>query len=187
MKSLDAEDDFTSVVVPEGGDARTAASVEPAFQALANRIEYLRQRAKVASYSVLGTEIAAGALFSLAEVSAAEGYVLAANQVTVPAPGRYLAQLSLYAGHPETDDPAIARVDIVLGADPVAVAVGYRYSASPLHVIPMTTLVLLEVSNPVTETISVKSQTTSGDISIGTTGIFVDLLSTLVLMRLDDA
>ena len=187
MKSLDAIDDFTGVVVPEGGDARTAASVEPAFQALANRIEYLRQRAKVASYSVLANEISADALFSLAEVSAAEGYEVAANEVTVPGAGRYLLLLNLYVGHHETDDPALARVGVMLGGDLVATAAGYRWSASTLHVIPLTALALLEVTDPETQVVSVISHTASGDLSIGTAGIFEDLISTLVLMRLDDA
>jgi hypothetical protein len=186
-KFLTAEDEYTGILVPEGGDARTAASVEPAFQGLANQIEFFRQRRKVACYSVQADEISADEIFSLAEVSAAAGYELDANQVTVPGPGRYLVLLNLYVGHHETDDPAVARVDVMLGGDAVAVAVGYRYSASTLLVIPLTALALLEITNPETQVISLMSQTLSGDLSIGTTGIFTDLVSTFVLMRLDDA
>lgn len=44
-KNLTEVDTFTAnVTVPEGGDARTASSVEPAFQALANRSLNIKNR-----------------------------------------------------------------------------------------------------------------------------------------------
>lgn len=184
-KFLTAEDEFSDIVVPEGGDARTAASVEPAFQGLTNRITYLRNRIKVASYSLLADEIGEGELFSLTEVSAAEGYELADNEVTVPSAGRYLVILNALLAHHETDPFAVARVDVLLGGDSVAQAVGYRHAA--LTLIPITTIAVVEITDPETEVITVVNALAGNDLSIGTTGLMVGLTSTLVVMGVDDA
>lgn len=54
-KTLVESNEFTAdITVPEGGDARTAASIEPAFQRLTNRSKFLKERIPgvAASYRV---------------------------------------------------------------------------------------------------------------------------------------
>lgn len=90
---------FANVSVPDGGDARTAASIEPGFQSLANRTKYLKARVDaLGNYARFRIEapspgVASGAKLTLAAPHLAavnNGYTLAANEVTVPAAGVYV-------------------------------------------------------------------------------------------------
>lgn len=180
-KTLTAEDDFANVLVPEGGDARTAASVEPAFQALTDRTEALRQRGGNAAYHVTAAALGAGGTCTLTAQIASEGYELASNEVTVPAPGRYLVLLNASVTDADTADPTIQSLGIVVGGDLIFFGSGARPSDQPAQTIPITVIGVLEISDPETETIKVTTGVNAGaSIAADTSYLTIVRLSELV-------
>lgn len=113
----------TNVSVPDGGDARVAASVEPAFQVLADRARWLKNRTgHYARYAVEttgglgGAGVAAGSklnLKALTDAAITSGdFTLASNEITVPAAGIYLVLLTLRASATPATEPLEVRVRI---------------------------------------------------------------------------
>jgi hypothetical protein len=123
--NLTEDDDFPSTVsVPDGGDPRVAASVEPAFQSLADRTRYLGNR--VAHYARFaidttgglgGAGVASGSKLNLKAltddpITSSGEFTLASNEITVPAAGVYFVSLQLRASCTNTSEPLEVRVRI---------------------------------------------------------------------------
>lgn len=114
-----------NVSVPDGGDARVAASVEPAFQALANRAAYLKAHMDVkeqyARYRIEAPSpgVASGSKLTLAALHLAPldsgHFTLASDEVTVPAAGIYLVSAVLRMACSNTSANLEVRANISAG------------------------------------------------------------------------
>lgn len=114
----------TNVSVPDGGDARTAASVETPFQALTNRTKYLKARTDaLGNYARFRIEapspgVASGSKLTLANPHLAavnNGFTLASNEITVPAAGIYLVSAILRLVCSDTNEPLAMLCKITAG------------------------------------------------------------------------
>lgn len=120
---LTEDDEFAeSMSVPDGGDARTAGSIEPSFQTLADRSRWLKNRAGVyVRYAIAAPSpgIASGSklpLVALTDAALTSGdFTLASNEVTVPAAGVYLVALMLRMACSAATEPLEVRVSISAG------------------------------------------------------------------------
>jgi hypothetical protein len=124
-ENLTPVDEFTAdVPVPLGGDARTAASVRSAFQALTNRTEHheLHKLSKSefnstvagALFTITSGVVSAGDHFPIGGSSQVGGtFSVASNEITVPAVGAYALFGAIALGVPNTS-PFEKRVEIFL-------------------------------------------------------------------------
>lgn len=177
-ESFDAD-----VTVPEGGDARTAPSVEAPFQKLTNRTRYLYEQLSAtaisAQYSIAGG-VASGAVMPLTEESASDGFDMLSDTVQVPSPGRYLFVLrSVVLSDDSTTDPLLAGCRLYVGGVLKSQAAGWRPSANVLHAAYAADALILEISDPETETIQVKAHD-------GAAGNITTSDSRLLIIRLGD-
>jgi hypothetical protein len=123
--NLTEADSFpTNVSVPDGGDPRNAASVEPSFQSLADRTRWTKNR--VGHYARFAVEttgglggagVASGSKLNLkaltdAAITSSGEFTLASNEITVPAAGVYFVALALRASCTNTSEPLEVRVRI---------------------------------------------------------------------------
>lgn len=104
-----------NVVVPQPGDARTAASVKAPIQKLTNRTKWLQDTANnhdgllsalrtVAAYNV-GTGTSSGRvnLDEIYDNSPLGNFVLSANRITVPNPGTYRIDVAMTLANTDPD------------------------------------------------------------------------------------
>jgi|GEM_PF-6988060 len=162
-KVLTEADAFTATVtVPEGGDARTAESVEAPLQALANRTNALMRRGRNAAYNVASSDLAAGGNYTLTTQVASTGFSHAANAVTVPAPGRYLVMVSALVTDTDTNDPTIVFIGLYLGGNIITAGIGSRPSGTNSQDIPVHLTTLLEIADPATEKIELRNGVNAG-------------------------
>jgi hypothetical protein len=127
----DNTNNFPTVVVPAGGDARTAASVQTPFQHLADRTGTLNARLnplrQAITFTAAGSGLSPGTQLTLTTVaeSVPGSFALTGNQINVPATGLYLVTITGNASCSSTANPTI------IGATfSSIVAQVVRYSAS---------------------------------------------------------
>jgi len=123
--NLTEVDTYTAnVSVPDDGDTRSAASLEGAFQALANRAKYLKAHVDVkeqyARYRIEAPSpgVAAGLKLTLAalHIPVDSGhFTLASNEVTLPAAGIYLVSGVLRMACSNTSNNLEVRANITAG------------------------------------------------------------------------
>lgn len=120
---------FANVSVPDGGDARTAASVETPFQSLANRTKYLKARTDaLGQYARFRIEapspgVASGSKLTLANPNLGavnNDFVLASNEITVPEAGIYLVSAILRLTCSSATEPLTMKCLITAGTSPDA-------------------------------------------------------------------
>jgi len=143
-KALVESNEFTaSVVVPEDGDPRTAASVEMPFQALANRTTNLKERVDMldafAAYRITASGQPPFANATLTEIAQSGGFSNTTNTITVPAkPGLYLATLSVSCTFDGAEGPHYLGLNLrgpnSLTLNPIE-AVGQRPSSTVTDVV----------------------------------------------------
>lgn len=140
MKILTEADSFdASVTVPEGGDARTAGSVETPMQALTNRHRYTYNRMQAAAIRILAqsTAILEQPLPLQLVGQLGSGFAVDGStyQITVPAAGTYFATVALDVAAAATT--ANIRVGVKLGlvsggtTTEMVLAKAMRASANP--------------------------------------------------------
>jgi hypothetical protein len=188
---------FASITVPTAGDLRTAAGIELPFQKLTNRTRNLVNRiaALESGIAALESGIAAleSALPSLLALTDSAGFrvsgtgtngqqvtlapdydtngnfVLAADQIIVPAAGRYLVWLAAHMSGSDATDPLELRSSLRMGTLSSFAARAWRFSAATAHVVNGFVLADLEVTTPATDYISVVAATTAGTTTFATT------------------
>lgn len=168
--TLTEVDTYTAdVTVPEGGDARTAASVEGPFQALANRTLHLKGRVEdvedeidglqaanaYGRYFVTGTPDGSDR-FTLTQIAAHE-LTVGGNEVTIVTAGLYIIALTMDFVTSSEDDPS--SVTAIIYADAVAMVTGYtrRFSTNENTNVQVNATVIAQFSAG--QKISVKSNT----------------------------
>lgn len=148
-----------NVTVPDDGDARNAASVESAFQVLADRSKYLKAKADLvalfALYTISGSAVAQNANATLTETyDPATAYGLASNVVSFPAVGFYA--ISCRASFTSSDaatNPRSMGITALLNGVDIAEAIGYRFSATAAHIVAGSFHRILQITNISTETL----------------------------------
>ncbi len=174
---LTEADAYTAdVTVPEDGDSRNAASVEGPFQALANRTEYLLRRGRSAAYHVTASGVGAGATLTLTTQRQSTGFSVAANAVTVPAAGVYLALVQAEVTDDGTSDPELQQIILNVAGSPVLSARGYRPSATASQPFPIVIIGVLEIATPGTETITLTSGVPTGPMNIAADSSYLTLV-----------
>lgn len=147
------------VSVPDDGDARNAASVEGAFQALANRAKYLKGKADLvaqfALYTISGAAVAQNANATLTETyDPATAYALASNVVSFPAVGYYaISCRASYTSSDASTNPRSIGITALLNSVDVAEAIGYRFSATAAHIVTGSFHRILQITDIATQTI----------------------------------
>lgn len=163
-KVLTEVDTFSATVtVPEGGDARNAASVEGAFQVFANRTRNLKNRFDAAehyyaAYTVAGTSNGLGSPYSLTELKKSGSFALASylagHSVQVPQAGTYLVAINLLVTCAGTTNPAGASTAArLLSAAETARFEAIRWSASAAQAFRIVGTQTLTIANPVADRI----------------------------------
>lgn len=131
---------FTAnVSVPDDGDDLVDGSVEPAFQALANRTKFLKDAVDaLPPFSVSGTlaygryglnlaGYADDAILALTAIAQSGGFSLASNEITVPAVGLYLVTLRAEVSSGEAGDDLRRAIDLELNGSLVGACAGMRF------------------------------------------------------------
>jgi hypothetical protein len=148
-KILNEVDAFSAdITVPEDGDPRNAASVEVAFQALANRTRYLNNRLAYASYGVQGNNVDNGGKFTLTEETNSGGFVLDNNEITVPAVGVYLIEASGVFTSSTDTNPLVFGMVVLHGSDDVVTCASTRFSGNGAHLIHASGVGVVDVTDP---------------------------------------
>lgn len=110
-----------NLVVPIGGDARTAASVEPGFQTLGDRALYAKTQLDIlrtyAQYEIDAFEIASGAIMTLTEEFDVGGFTLASNKITLPAAGVYEVSVDVSLTGQSTNNPLQIGINLMTRTD----------------------------------------------------------------------
>lgn len=170
--NLTEADSFpTNVSVPDGGDDRNAASVEAPFQALTNRSRHSYNRLQALQsyvrYTISGTGIAVNGKLTLAALASpiiSGGFVLASDEVTVPAAGAYFVAALMELTATSASNPYQMQVAIgnILNTPNSQVrASAYRYSATNTNPIVVTGSGIITIADPATEKIYLRNETTT--------------------------
>jgi len=127
---------------------------------LLNALNSLYQRKANARYSGSGSGLAAAGLITLTEDFADSGFTLESNLVQVPAADDYLVSISVAATGTSTDNPlGLGATVQTKEGDPDAARVtnarGWRYTASPSHVMYASGSQVFRITDPENQRIRV--------------------------------
>lgn len=153
-KTLVDVDSFDiDVSIPTDGDSRNSASVESAFQKLVNRSRNSKNRLdnheQYACYAISGT-VANGAQLTLTERDKNGSFVLASNQVQVPAAGTYEVSVTSICSGTDTTNPVALGLVLNKGTN-IEQAKNYRFSATAAQLVQASVVSTVVIADPATE------------------------------------
>lgn len=119
-----------------------------------------------ARYTISGSAITNGNVFTLASVFADTGYVLASNTVQVPAVGRYLVTCVARLRNSDTTNPLQLNVTVREGGVAQIRIGGTRFSATAADEVIASGSYVADIAVPASEVIDVVATITAGDLTV---------------------
>jgi hypothetical protein len=170
MFNITELDEFTAdIPMPQDGvDQRTALSLEPAIQRLANRSKYLKSQAekKIACQAgINGASVAPGSVIPLSNfLDSGGGFTVVSNGIQVPAAGWYLVTFMARVRAPlSAVDGVVNKINVRLrdlSATPCS-GYGRRFSTSDIA-IAIAGSGLVQIATPASQQIEAVVDTTEG-------------------------
>lgn len=162
---VETAEHVADVSIPEGADARTIASLEPAFQKLTNRSAYakaaLDNLAMVGLYSISGTGVADTDPFTLAELYEQGGFSLSANELSVPANGVYQLSWSGRAYSTNATNPSSMPIALYAAGSysgEYASAIRFSTDNSSAGIASFSYSTITNITNYLTQTFSIRAK-----------------------------
>lgn len=182
-----------NVSIPDDGDARNAASVESAYQALANRTKYLKAKVDPMlmharfGISAVSPGVASGSKLTLAALDLpinSGDFTLSSNEIVVPAAGVYLVAALLRMACSAATEPLTITANITAGTSPdtwksnqLQLSMNRVTNGHPEYA---SVTGLIKITNPATEKISI----VSGNSNIIVDPTLVESHRTISIVRL---
>lgn len=147
------------VTVPEGGDARTAVSVEPAFQKLANRTRYAKDlldaKGMYARFPISGASVAHATKLTLGAADIdSEDFEIDSDEIVCPAAGVYLVSVRMTVTSSQVVAGTVGCLAYVAGVPQLKLH-GYRTTTETSEQVHVAASGLVEIADPETDTIRV--------------------------------
>jgi hypothetical protein len=154
-------DEFTDpVAAPDDTDPGNGTIFQLAPQALANRTRNLKNRTETLEGAVATSaryQFANGAVsdpLTLSENFADSGYVLSANTVQVPAPGKYRVSWSLRISTTSITNPVAFGLTFRVGGNIAKPTMVTRFSDDDSWDMDLSDSIIVNITTPATQTLS---------------------------------
>jgi hypothetical protein len=163
-------DTFTATVpVPNDAEAATAASLLAMAQPLANRTTNLKGRVdnaiEYANYAISGA-VASGGTLTLSLTSKNGDFVLASNEVEVPAAGTYIVAMCMQATSVDVTNPLAMGLTLQKGGSTIEQSINRRYSADAGDSVNVAMTSTIVVTTPASEKLNVEAVIGAGNLSV---------------------